>query len=278
MNKFSLGVLSGALLLASGPALAAEFTAEMFCADEVGTGMLLDKNTPKKPGSLTLVARMIPGKNAGRNGFYVYRDDAAYFLQIPPNAKPHVDEEFPNASPATFLWAKIPRGTGGVDEFQFTIQDGEISGYSDKIGYKIGRKEWPDSKGVFDKHMVTSTAVDAIGDESRSAILEAIRKDIPKVADRYVERVARYEKKLARLNADGRARMNPRVYESELRSLQREVPAAAPLIAALEACQSVQGGKLRTEIGEAIARIKEKVPSATPALSGSKRGSQSGAQ
>jgi hypothetical protein len=260
--------LIGAVIAAaiSSPAFAdGSFSQQLSCASGLsghagGTGFFLEKNA-KAPGALERVGYLVEGKHSGKDGFYLFKENEAYFVAYPSTMKEYVDSKYPKAEPARFLWAEVPqksdhdqgkvedvagvvshvlrrlhlKKSGKTDNFEMTIQGGSIVSDSDEIGFNIGRKEWPDSVALFKEYMVKSRGKSAMGAEASSALLKALESKVDAM---------------------------PAAYGSEVRLFnQRRMPGPDKneLLAALDRCAAIDDPTLKDKVARAKASI-EKMP------------------
>ena len=218
--------------LFSQRALSGEYTAQIECAKSLRE-RFLDKNS-KNPGSLDEVGYMVEGSNKGQKGFFVYRDNEAYFVAYPKNAKEHVNELYPNAEPAIFIWAKIPQGmkSKNTDNFKMTLQGGRVVSYADEIGFNIGLEKWPETKKLFRDYMVTVEAKSVQGNsDAQDTLLAELANAI---------------------------RRSPKHFKSDLRLAQGRrlvTPNPDEYYERLKPCSKVANGKLTPAIEEAKGEI-----------------------
>lgn len=186
MIRLPVGVIAFAILASASSAFAeGEFASRLACVNALSRysrtdGMDVDVNAPGRPGSLDPVGYLVQGKNAGRDGFYMFRGSEAYFVAMPKDAVKYVDPQWPAMPPAFYLKAEIPKrgGAQGTDNVLFTIQDGKISSYTDDIGraamWNLAKPEEKKELSEMKKYTVTVRGADSIGPESRQALDSAI--------------------------------------------------------------------------------------------------------
>jgi hypothetical protein len=180
-------VLSGsgiALALAAQGVAAGTYSRELSCLKGLPQPMELKDSPP--------VGWMLAGASAGKPGVFVYREDQAFFVPVPPDARKYVDPKSPDMDPAVFVWAKLPRAGGaGWDHFEITLQGGKVRSWGDESSLQEALKDSPDAQKKIDQYLVKAEGIQVTGPEPQQALVEEIRAALPRAAGQYAEAAAR---------------------------------------------------------------------------------------